>query len=189
MTTGLAEAARAVKEAKRAANRAAWARDPRNANFQREQMLETVVVPEVIPKPAPVDTSSLGRLRAIMADTGAPLHRRLDSAEVILTYELAPGALAAAPPEQEVAAVSYRFMQACVDADSTPEPLRFRALRSIAAIENARASRVDTEQMAMKRQLLHRLGMPADSCPDFQWPPSGIAEKLDRPTKQRRASR
>src|SRR6516162_11558400 len=45
-------------------------------------------------------STSLQRLRSIMADPNVALHRRLDAAEVILTFELGPGAGVGIDPDQ-----------------------------------------------------------------------------------------
>ena len=101
------EARRVAKEAKRAANREAWSLNRLNANHQRQETL-AAVVPEIPADPAS-EGGSLAKMRSIMADTAAPLYRRLDAAEVILTYELAPGSAVGVPAEQ-IAATSYRFL-------------------------------------------------------------------------------
>jgi len=219
MTTGLAEAARAVKEAKRAANRAAWARDPRNANVQREQMLETVVVPEALPAPVPVDTSSLGRLRAIMANPTAPLFHRLDAAECVLAYELAPAALASLSQPEEAGAASYRFLRAVANAAETPPALQLRALKCLSSIENARAPKLNPDQHreklelyrhlkhAERRKVLADAGRWPPSGDDLlwlnadqpdppdgwlgsgSWPPTDIAARLDKLSKRRRMAK
>jgi hypothetical protein len=96
-------------------------------------------------------------MRAIMADPEVPLYRRLDAAEVVLTYELGPGAAVGVDPEQ-IAATSFRFLKTAVDAAETPEALRFRALKSIVAIENRRKSAGQgSDQFALKRELQLRL--------------------------------
>ena len=67
------------------------------------------------------------------------LYRRLNAAEVILQFELGPGAAVGVNPDT-IAAGSYKFLRTLVDLPDTPEALRFRALKLIAGIENARAS-------------------------------------------------
>lgn len=99
------------------------------------------------------ESRSLKRLRQIMGDTQAALTRRLEAAELVLTYELAPAAGVGVDPEA-IAASSYQFLAAVAEADGTPEALRFRALKSIAAVENARAA---LKTSAQGLQARHRL--------------------------------
>jgi hypothetical protein len=170
---------------KRAANKEAWERHPANANaawLQRQlELKEAAEIPVALPSVA--ETGSLAALRAIMADQAAPLHRRLDAAEVVLAYELAPAALANAPNDQ-VAAVSFMFLRAVADCVETPDALRFRALKHIAAIENARAAKHDPDQAASEREALiasansvRRHELRRAGC----WPvPEGVRWWLDR---------
>ena len=148
------EARKLAREAKRAANREAWRVSPLNANNQQQEKLEAAVEIEIEP-PQPEETGSLAKLRGIMADSGAPLYRRIEAAEIVLSFELAPGSLAQvdAPPEQ-IAASAYRFLKAASDANETPEPLRFRALRALASIENARAIRSNAAAGTARREYL-----------------------------------
>ena len=149
------EAKRREREARSAANKAAWASDPRNVNHTRAEAKATVIAVPLDPEPEPGrgDNRALDRLRAIMGNPDHPLYRRIEAAEAVLQYELAPAALASGSAEP-VAATALRFLRAIVDLADTPESLRFRALRCIAAIENARAARVDGDQLAGKRDLL-----------------------------------
>jgi hypothetical protein len=98
--------------------------------------------------------NSLGELRRLMADVKQPLFRRIDCAEVILGFEIAPGAAAGVEPEQ-IAAGSFRFLKAVIEAPGTPEALRFRCLKLVAAVENARAAaKSDAVTNEAKRRLL-----------------------------------
>ena len=152
-------AARAAeREARRKANQERWANDPANANHTRLQR-QAAVTPaiEAEAKGDSNGSNSLQRMRDIMSDAGAPLYRRLDAAECVLTFELGPGAAAGADPDT-IAATSYRFLRAAADAPETPEALKFRALKSIITVENTRAQVKNTtvEYMA-KRELLVNL--------------------------------
>ena len=138
------EESRAARAAKREANRRRWEADLTNANVRAAAEKAAIQpIPIELP-PTTAETGSLGALRAIMADQSAPLHRRLDAAEVVLTYELAPASLISVPTDQ-VAAASFLFMRAVADNPAAPDALRFRALKNIVAIENARASRTDPD--------------------------------------------
>jgi len=146
--------AREAKAAKRQANKEAWITHPANANaawIERQIELKAT-----LPLPIdPIETAgngALGRLRAIMADQEQPLYRRVEAAETVLKYELAPAALASGPSTGEVAAGSLRFLRAVVELPDTPDPIRLRALCCVAAIENARAARVDGDQTAAKHE-------------------------------------
>jgi len=100
---------------------------------------------------------SLAALRTIMTDPDTPLHRRLDAAEVVLAFELGPGAAVGADIDQ-IAAGSYQFLNAVIDTAGTPEALRFRCLKMIASVENARAASKNTvAEHAAKRELLLKL--------------------------------
>jgi hypothetical protein len=102
-------------------------------------------------------SSSLAKMRAIMADSKVALYRRLEAAEVVLSYELGPGAGVGVDPEA-IAAASFRFLRAVTDDSTTPEALRFRALKSIVAVENARAqAKSSAVTNAEKRVLLLKL--------------------------------
>src|SRR4051794_5256798 len=120
------EERKAAKAAKRAANREGWKFHPANANaawMQKQAELEAAV--GIVADPidtAVAETGSLAKLRAIMADPGTPLYRRLDAAEVVLTYELGPGAAVGLDPDQ-IAVGSFRFLKAVSEAAETPEPL------------------------------------------------------------------
>jgi hypothetical protein len=148
------KAAKAAKEERRRANREAWASSVHNShNRHKEDAIAANLGLEAEAETG--GSASLRKMRAIMANEAIPLYRRLDAAEVLLTYELGPGAAAGADPET-VAAVSYRFLKLVADAAETPESLKFRALRSVVAIENQRASIKSTavEYDAKKRLLI-----------------------------------
>jgi len=92
-----------------------------------------------------------------MLDSKQPLYRRIDAAEVLISFEIAPGAANNIDPDQ-VAATSFQFLRAVVDAAETPEGLRFRALKCVASIENARAKiKSNNVTHAQKYELLIRL--------------------------------
>jgi hypothetical protein len=139
------------KEETRKANREAWAarRDWSDDRFQK---------PEINFQPQentePSSSPALTHLRAIVADPQITLYRRLNAAEVVLNFELGPGAAIGVNPDT-IAAQSYQFLRAVVDAQDTPEAQRFRALKLVANVENARASAkgADLDNSA-KRQLL-----------------------------------
>lgn len=216
--TGRAEAkvekqrlAREAKAAKRQANKDAWITHPANANaaWIERQIELKATVPLPIEPIETADNGALGRLRAIMADQEQPLYRRIEAAETVLQYELAPASLASGPSTGEVAAGSLRFLRAAIDLPDTPDALRFRALRCVAAIENARAARVDGDTLAVKRELLlalvnaerRRSLIECGSWPpsaagwslsladavewpegwpgSWQWPPGDFGERLD----------
>jgi hypothetical protein len=160
MIEGWAEAKKAKAE-RRAANRAAWAASKKNAVNQREATLD-VTAPEVPIEPiesavAASGSASLARMRAIMADPNAPLYRRIDAAEIVLAYELAPGAAVGVDPEQ-IAAPAYRFLKAVVDAKDTPEALAFKALKLLVSIENSRKVAIQSAtQYAANKELWRRM--------------------------------
>jgi hypothetical protein len=107
--------ARKAKEQRRAANCEAWANSPQNAANRHKDTLGAVA-PEIVAEANDEGGSvSLAKMRAIMADPEAPLYRRLDAAEVVLTYELGPGAAVGVDSDQ-IAAASYRFLKAVVEA-------------------------------------------------------------------------
>jgi hypothetical protein len=130
------EEAKKAKAERRAENRRKWS-ERRDWSDDNQHKIEAEVPIE--PTSEAGGSRSLSKLRSLMANPSVALHRRLDAAEIILVYELGPGAAVGADPEQ-VAAASYRFLNVVVDDPQTPEALRFRALRSIAAVENARAA-------------------------------------------------
>ena len=89
-----------------------------------------------------------------MADVRTSLHRRIDCAETIIAFEIAPGAAVGVDPD-EVASAAYKFLRAADDNASTREALRFRSLRLLASIENARAAqKSNAVTFAQKRALL-----------------------------------
>jgi hypothetical protein len=166
--------AKADKLARREANRNGWANSPKNAMAARGIAAE-------IPADVEDDTASpsLSELRRIMADTSAPLHRRLDASEVILQFELPQGAAVGADVEQ-IGASSYKFLRAASTDPGTPDALKFKALRLLAGIENARAStRSSAAELFAKREILiglvnseRRRALVASG----MWPPPGGVE-------------
>ena len=172
-----------AREARRAANQEEWRRNHINSNQQTEHILSAVIADDEIEGIG--DTTPLDKLRDIMLDPRAQLYRRLDAAELVLAYELAPGALVNVPPS-EVAAISFRFLRGVAEAAETPERLRFRALKSMLAIQHKRAAASSTAGQAEKQKLQRRLGEAAPAmAADTQWPPSDIASKLDKLRKRR----
>jgi hypothetical protein len=148
------QAAKADKLERRRQNREAWKNSAANVMNQR-----AAIVPEIAVDPVDdaTETGSLARLRTIMADGNQPLHRRIDAAEVLVSFELAPGSASNVDPDQ-VAATSFQFLRAVVDKPATPEALRFRALKSVATIENSRSqSKNISVTHQSKRQLLINL--------------------------------
>jgi hypothetical protein len=165
------ETAKEERARRRAENREKWSKR-RDWSDDNQHTLEADVPVE--PNGEAGGSRSLSKLRAIMANPNVALHRRLDAAEIILVYELGPGAAIGADPEQ-VAAGSYQFLNIVADDPQTPEALRFRALRSIAAVENARASITNTAANdSVKRHLWLSLLNATRSARlrrEGQWPP------------------
>jgi hypothetical protein len=129
--------AKKAKEDRRRQNREGWAVSPHNSHNRHKQ--DAVVLGLSLDEEAAAGggSASLRKMRAIMADTNAQLYRRLDAAEIVLSYELSPGAAVGADPNT-IAAASYHFLKAVADDPQVPEALKFRALKSIVAIENQR---------------------------------------------------
>jgi hypothetical protein len=147
------EKAKADKAARRKANRERWAKR-RDWSDDNEHKIAIEVED---PSGKEGVSTSLQRLRSIMADPNVALHRRLDAAEVILTFELGPGAGVGIDPDQ-IAAASFKFLRAVSDDATTPDALKFRALKSIVGIENARvAAKSGAEANIAKRQLVLNL--------------------------------
>jgi hypothetical protein len=145
--------ARQRKDQRRKENREKWAqrRDWSDDNAHRAD-----VAVEDIPDESG-SSSSLDQLRRIMGDPSIALHRRIDAAEVLVPFEIAPGAATNVDPEQ-VAAKSFQFLRAVIDAKETPEALRFRALKCVAGIENARVQFKNSNVTnAVKKELLVKL--------------------------------
>jgi hypothetical protein len=196
---------------RRAAKSKAWHENPNNANNRTKANWDRIEADRLaaqVEAPA-TGSASLRRLRSIMADNDAPLFRRLDAAEIILGYELAPGALAGTDPDT-VAASSYQFLNVVIAEPTVSEALEFRALKAIAQVENARAQiRNAGEQLGMKRAMLVDLvnterrvvlvargawpcasrwwldtadvfAWPPDWPGMWSWPPSAIAEGYRR---------
>jgi hypothetical protein len=147
--------AKEAKAKRRAENREKWSR---RRDWSSEEEHKIAVDIEDTPGSSDEHVSaSLRQMRAIMGDSTVALFRRLDAAEVLLSYELGPGAAVGVDPEL-IASTSYRFLKAVVEDSSTPEALRFRALKSIVAVENARAqAKSSAVTNAEKRELLLRL--------------------------------
>jgi hypothetical protein len=140
--------ARKAKDERRKANREKWAKR-RDWSDDNEHKADVAIEAN-----GAGGSRSLAALRTIMADPDTQLHRRLDAAEVVLTFELGPGAAVGADVDQ-IAAASYLFLNAIIDTPGVPEALRFRALKMIASVENARAASKNTvAEHAAKRQLL-----------------------------------
>jgi hypothetical protein len=152
------EAAKKAKAERRRRNQEAWAASPLNAQNQRKQAF--AAAPEIkgeAKAEADSGSASLAKLRSIMGSADIPLHRRLDAAELLVSFEVAPGSASNVDPN-EVAAGSYQFLRTIVDHDDVPEPLRFRALKAIAIVENARASiKANSVTHEEKRRLLLQL--------------------------------
>lgn len=139
---------REEKDQKRAENRKRWAERRDWSSYDRRDIL----FPD--PQPAPGESRSLAKLRAIMANPEVAPFRRLDAAELVLQYELGPGAAVGLDPDR-IAAQSYQFLNALADEPSCPDALRFRALRCIASVENARAAAKSSALVnTAKRQIL-----------------------------------
>ena len=150
------QTARAEKLERRRQNREAWASSPNNSH-NRHKNDAIVSSLELEENTAAGGSESLRKLRAIMADTNPQLYRRLDAAEVVLSYELGPAAAVGADPS-EIAAGSYHFLKAVADAPETPEALKFRALKSIVTVENARVQVKNTAvEYSAKRELVVKL--------------------------------
>jgi hypothetical protein len=146
---------------RRRQNQIAWANSPNNSSNRVARQIQAAkaarlnIAAEVVSDAN--GSASLHRLRRIMGSPDIQLYRRMDAAEIILGYELAPGAVAGADPD-EISAGSYRFLKAVIDDPETPEALEFRALKCIAQVENARAQiRNAGEQLGMKRALFVEL--------------------------------
>jgi hypothetical protein len=183
-------AARAVKgasimAAKREANASAWrTSDERNANVRHTREQEELKAARTAATPIGDDdavngSASLAQMRAIMADASMALFRRLDAAECVLVYELGAGAGVGLDPA-DIAASSFRFLKAVADDENVPESLRFRALKSVLAIENTRKTAFQGSlQYAAKKELQLRLINSAriDAMKRAgRWPPAPGAE-------------
>jgi hypothetical protein len=141
--------AKAAKAKRRAENRSSWRNSPSNAMAARD-------IAAAIPADIEDDATSpsLAELRRLMADIATPLHRRLDASEVILQFELPQGAAVGADIEQ-IGASSYKFLRAVSADPQTPEALKFKSLKLLAGIENARASsRSTAAELFAKKALL-----------------------------------
>jgi hypothetical protein len=156
------EKAKQEKLKRRAENREKWARR-RDWSSDDEHKI-AVGVEDTSASSDESISASLRQMRVIMADSTVPLFRRLDAAEVLLSYELGPGAAVGVDPEL-IASTSYKFLKAVADNASTPEALKFRALKLVVSVENARAqAKSSAITTAEKRQLLIGLINNARSC-------------------------
>jgi hypothetical protein len=113
-----------ARERLRRENMRRWATSPDNANNQKSATLAAVA--EVPPEEPIPPIASLEALRALMVNAELPLHRRIDAAEVVLSYELGAASLAGADPDVPIAAASFKFLQAVASNPEVPEALRFR---------------------------------------------------------------
>jgi hypothetical protein len=80
---------RKQKDQRRKENREKWAKR-RDWDADNEHKLDADV--EGIPNEVNGGSGSLAKMRAIMLDPAVALYRRLEAAEVVLSYELGPGA-------------------------------------------------------------------------------------------------
>lgn len=172
------EEIRAERTARSIQNKLNWPRNLDNANYRHELQREAVMVESV--EAASADIDSLNALRSIMLDSSAPVIRRLSAAEAVLTYELAPGALARNKGEP-VASGAYAVLRTIAHTPGVPEATRLRALVSLAQIENARASKADPAAAAAEREIVvqlvnsrHRMTMIAAG----YWPPTDDSWRL-----------
>lgn len=144
-------------EARRAANKAAWADSEKNSVnrvVKRNITLDAARAAAAAIEADANGSASLNQLRRIMADGGTELFRRLDAAEIVLSYELGPGAASGVEPDT-IAAGSYQFLKMVIADPNVPEALSFRALALVARVENARADvRNASETVQAKRELL-----------------------------------
>jgi hypothetical protein len=127
--------AQKAKDERRKANRERWAQ---RRDWSDDHQHKAGIGADVEPDDNAGGSASLRKMRAIMVNEAIPLYRRLGAAEVVLSYELGAGAGVGVDPET-IAAASFKFLRAVADNASTPDALKFRALRSVVAVENARA--------------------------------------------------
>lgn len=126
-----------IKAARSQEHREAWLKSELNSNYRKHRYEnEMVPLPEITAE-VEGESGSLAKLRAVMADDASPLFRRLDAADVIIDFELAPGAAAGVAADQ-LASSAFQFYRAVEANPAAPEALKFRALKSIARIENSR---------------------------------------------------
>jgi len=148
--------ARKAKDRRRKENREKWAK---RRDWSDDKEATAPVLPQIAADDPPDSGGfgSLAKLRAIMLDQTAPLYRRLDAADVVIDYELAPGAAVDTPAEQ-IASTAFQFFKAVDVAEDAPEALKFRALKAIPRIENTRKAAVaSSTQHRAKRELHVRL--------------------------------
>lgn len=170
--------AREAKDRRRAENRAKWSTSRKDWADERSLKAEIPVDDEALGDDR--GSPALAQLRIILADIDQPLYRRVEVGEIILGYELGPGAAAGADPET-VVSPAYQFFQRLIADAATPENLRLRALRQVVAVEAHRASlRNTSEQLYEKHALLaglanaeRKLAMVAAHAwppePDLRW--------------------
>jgi hypothetical protein len=147
----------ALREERRKDNRERWYNSPHNtnANWKARYEKEDQPLPEIAVEAK--GSGSLAKLRAVMADPDSPIYRRLDAADVIIDFELAPGAAANVPPEQ-LASSAFQFYRLTEANPQTPEALKFRALKAIARIENSRKQAAQSpEAHFANREFIRRL--------------------------------
>jgi hypothetical protein len=180
-----AAAGREARAVKREANRAAWRAAPNNGNNRASIERERLKAARLEATPIDDDdhgSASLRQLRALMNDGGTPLYRRLDAAEIVLSYELGPGAAVGSDPDM-IAVASYRFLKMVIDDVDTPEALRFRALKCVAQVENRRSElRNNAEALYEKRAML--IGLANSERRSYlvetgQWPPAADTRWLE----------
>lgn len=210
MADGWAKAKEA-KAQRRAENRERWASSPANSHNRHKSDaiapdLEVEAGAEPFDKRSGGGSRALAALRQIMADPTVQLYRRVESAETILSYELGPAALADGGDPDKIGASSYKFLRAAAENALTPEALKFRCLKAIVAVENARASvknsagqdfakaklaldivnaekcrqlRLDGEWSATVKSGTDWAVKPEDIAPaTWSWPPTGLAKLL-----------
>jgi hypothetical protein len=149
--------AKKAKAERREANRAAWQASKKNAVNQREEILDAVLPEVAIELPTVLDNTALGRLRAIMLDRNAAMHRRFKAAEAVMPFEISVGAGVNTDPN-EIAAPSYRFFREVADTPGTPEAWVDKALANCLTIENSRKAAVQSAaQYAVNKELLRRM--------------------------------
>jgi hypothetical protein len=162
------EERRAVRAAKKEANRQRWDTDPRNANIRHTEALAAI---EADLSPAE-RIDALDRLRAIMLDQSVPLARRLRAGAAILRYEVPPGGAAGRDPD-EITSSAYRFFAAVSTADVADE-MRQVALENLVVIENLKAARHDPDAAAEARERIVAMVNAARRLELMQsgnWPP------------------
>jgi hypothetical protein len=150
-----AEERREAKAKRREENRRRWEASPKNINHQlAEARLAEAEIPAELPPDD--DLRALSKLRKIQNDPRQPLYRRADAAMSCIMYEVGPGQASGAASEL-ISSQSYLFLKSIAAAEATPEPVRMRALRSLAAAENLRARAADPGEAAARRETIIQL--------------------------------